>query len=238
VGAEEQSGVTTIATWNLHHMGNETTIPANAVEVIKQVKPDLLVLTEYVDRGGRAAFVAALDCIGYRKPKCSERGQEPRQNQVLVASLAAQQDGTREAPKVDEAARTNFLHRRIPTLGLDVIGFRVPHYQSEKPVKPDNLVNYWWQFKKMALGIAGQRVVLIGDFNIGVKHVDEPGRRAVASLVRKGFRLAGEVGGLDRALLSPGVRLRSFKVIEAVGDHWLTGKSGLSDHAMLVVEVE
>jgi exonuclease III len=231
--------MTTIATWNLHHMGNEVGIPWEVVAVIERVRPDVLVLTEYVDRGGRADFVAALARIGYRNPRHSEAGKEPRQNQVLVASLHEQEDGSLEAPKVDEAARTNFLHQRLPGPGLelDLIGFRAPHYQSEKPVNPKKLVDYWWQFKKMALGEVNRRVVFIGDFNIGTKDVDVPGREAIASLVRKGFRLVGEEGGLDRALLSPVARLKSFSVIEAIGDQWLTGEGGLSDHPMLVVEV-
>jgi hypothetical protein len=80
--------------------------------------------------------------------------------------------------------------------------------------------------------------VFIGDFNIGVKDVDEPGRKAVASLVGKGFRPVGEVGGLDRALLTPELQLKSFSVLYKVAGFSLTGKGGLSDHPMLIVEVE
>lgn len=233
--------MTTFATWNLHHMGIEASIPPEVVAVIERVRPDVLVLTEYVDRGGRGDFVAALKRLDYWKPKCSDRGREPRQNQVLVASLEAREDGRLQAPKVDEAARTNFLHRVIPKIELNVVGFRVPHYQGENPVNPEKPVNYWQQFKEMALGEAGKRFLFIGDFNIGDKGIDESGRRAVRHLVGKGFRLAGEVGGRDRALLSPRVRLKSLSVIENAGGYRLTGSKGekaLSDHPMLIVDVE
>ena len=139
--------------------------------------------------------------------------------------------------EVDEAARTNFLHRRIPDFDLDIVGFRVPFYQGEKPVQPEKLVEYWGQFTEMALGKVSEKAVFIGDFNVGKDTVDIPGQRALQRLVEAGYRMCAEEGGLDRALLSPKLKLRSFSVIEAVGEHMLTGKGGLSDHSMLVVDV-
>ena len=230
--------MTSIATWNLHHMGREARIPPEVVAVIERVRPDVLVLTEYVDRGKRAHFRAELDGIGYRQPKCSGRGREPRQNQVLIASRVEQVAGTLPPPNVDEAAATNFLHQCFSSLDLEVVGFRVPHYQSEKPVQPENLVKYWREFTEMALGLAGHKVVFIGDFNVGIKNVDVPGQKALRKVVKDGYRMCAEEGALDRALVSPKLRLRSFSVIEASGEHRLTGKGGLSDHPMLVVEVE
>lgn len=227
--------MTTIATWNLHHMGNHRAIKEGTLEVIAKVRPDVLVLTEYVDRDNRTDFRAGLRSLEYLEPMVSPQGKG--QNQVLVASRDAQEDGGLEAPDVDDAARTNFLHRRIPRLGLGVVGFRVPYYQGEMPVQPEKLVDYWGQFKRMALGEADRTVVFIGDFNIGKDDVDEPGRKAVASLVGKGFRLVGEVGGLDRALLTPEIQLKSFSVLYEVAGMPLTGKGGLSDHPMLIVEI-
>ena len=228
--------MTRIATWNLHHMGRQLTIPDGVGKVIERVRPDVLVLTEYVDRGKRAHFRAALQSIGYQEPVVSPEGKG--QNQVLVASLEAQEDGELKAPEVDEAAQTNFLHQRMPRLELDVVGFRVPHYQSEKPVSPTKLADYWREFTRIARGKAGGKAVFIGDFNVGNKKVDAPGQKALRKLVEAGYRMCAEEGGLDRVLVSPKLKRRSFSIIEAVGEHRLTGMGGLSDHAMLVVEVE
>lgn len=228
--------MTTIATWNLHHVGKERRIPDGVTKVIEQVKADVLVLTEYVDRGGRASFKATLKQLGYVAYAVSSLGKG--QNQVLVATAEEQDKGGLAAPDVDEAAETNFLHCRIPTLDLDVVGFRVPHYQSERPVQPEKLEDYWQQFTMKALGTVSKRVVFIGDFNVGIEDVDIPGQKALRKLVEAGYRMCAEDGGLDRALLSPKAKLRSFSVLESVGDYRLTGKGGLSDHAMLVVEVE
>ena len=228
--------MTTIATWNLHHMGREIEIPEGVPAVIAHVRPDVLVLTEYVDRGKRTDFRAALRKIGYREPVVSPQGKG--QNQVLIASFAGQQDGPLKGPTVDEAAGTNFLHRWIPSLKLNVVGFRVPHYQSEDPTK---LKPYWAALGAGALEYADAGTVYIGDFNVGTTRHDAAGRAALRKLKSAGYRMLCEEGGLDRALLSPELRLKSFSVIEAVGNLRLTGsktEKALSDHAMLVVEVE
>ena len=134
--------MTTIATWNLHHMGREVKIPKGVLPVIEAERPDVLVLTEWVDRGRRADFLYGLQRVGYGHVHQSAAAKG--QNQVLVASTVEQEDGAVQAPDVqvpdvDEAAQTNFLHRFLPSKRLHVVGFRVPHYQSEKPRKPEKL---------------------------------------------------------------------------------------------------
>lgn len=225
-----------IATWNLHHMGRELRIPDGVPKVIEQVKPDVLVLTEYVDRRRRADFLFRLAQMGYARVTQTEpaRGQ----NQVLVASVVEHQDGELVAPDVDEAAATNFRHVFVPSKRLHVVGFRVPHYLSERPVRPEKLVDYWRGFTRMALGIASQKVVFIGDFNVGQGKFDAAGQAALRKLVKAGYRMCGEVSGLDRALVSGSLTVQSFSVIEAAAGYRLAGKGGLSDHSMLLVDVE
>jgi exonuclease III len=225
--------MTTIATWNLHHMGRQLEIPDGVVQVIKHVRPDVLVLTEYVDRGKRADFRAALRRLGYLETAVTPQGKG--QNQVLIASFAGQQDGPLKGSTVDEAAGTNFLHRWIPLLKLNIVGFRVPHYQSEDPTR---LKRYWAELRAGALTLADARTVYIGDFNVGTTRHDAAGRAVLKKLKAAGYRMLCEEGGLDRALVSPSLTVRSFSVIEAVAGLRLTGKGGLSDHAMLVIEVE
>ena len=228
--------MTTIATWNLHHMGREVAIPKGVVPVIEAVKPDVLVLTEYVDRGKRAEFLYALQRAGYLHVRQTDPAKG--QNQVLIASQVEQEDRQLAAPEVDEAAATNFLHRFLPSKRLHVVGFRVPHYQSEKPVRPEKLVKYWRQFTRMALGLASQKVVFIGDFNVGKSKADAAGQKALRTLVKAGYRMCAEEGGLDRALVSGSLTVQSFSVIDAAVGYRLTGTGGLSDHAMLMVEVD
>lgn len=227
--------MTTIATWNLHHMGRELKIPDGVPKVIEQVKPDVLVLTEYVDRRRRAEFLFRLAKMGYAKVTQTEPASG--QNQVLVASVVEHEDGELVAPDVSVAATTNFRHVFVPSQRLHVVGFRVPHYQSERPVRPEQLEQYWRQFTKLALGMASHKVVFIGDFNVGNGKFDGPGQAALRKLVKAGYRMCGEEGGLDRALVSGSLTVQSFSLIEAAAGYRLAGKGGLSDHPMLVVDV-
>lgn len=227
--------MTTIATWNLHHMTRELKIPDGVPKVIEQVKPNVLVLTEYVDRRKRAEFLFRLAKMGYTKVTQTE--PMAGQNQVLVASVVEHEDGDLVAPDVSVAATTNFRHVFLPSLRLHVVGFRVPHYQSERPVRPEHLERYWRQFTKLALGMASHNVVLIGDFNIGNGKFDAAGQAALRKLVKAGYRMCAQEGGLDRALVSGPLTLQSFSVIEAAAGYRLSGKGGLSDHSMLLVDV-
>ena len=229
--------MTSIATWNLHHMGREVKIPKGVVPVIEAVHPDVLVLTEYVGRTGRRTeFLHGLLRAGYGHVQQTEGATG--QNQVLIASQVAQEDGDRAAPDVDEASQTNFLHRSLPSTRLHVVGFRVPHYQSERPRSLNKLVDYWRQFTQLALGLASQKAVFIGDFNVGNTPADAPGQAALRKLVKAGYRMCAQEGGLDRALVSGSLQLKSFSVIESAAGYRLTGTGGLSDHPMLVVDVD
>jgi exonuclease III len=225
--------MTSIATWNLHHMGRQLKIRDGVAEVIAHQRPDVLVFTEYVERTVRSDLRAAFKRMRYQEAAISLHGKG--QNQVLLASLEDQEDGDIPAPEVDEAACTNFLSRHLRTLDLDVVGFRVPYYQAEDPRK---LGPYWEQFTRAAREAIDSRVVFIGDFNVGRTKKDEAGNATLNKLTKAGYRLLGPVDGADRALVSPSLTVRSFSVIEAVAGYRLTGKKGLSDHPMLVVDVE
>ena len=222
-------------------MGREVKIPKGVLPVIEAERPDVLVLTEWVDRGRRADFLYGLQRVGYGHVHQSAAAKG--QNQVLVASTVEQEDGAVQAPDVqvpdvDEAAQTNFLHRFLPSKRLHVVGFRVPHYQSEKPRKPEKLERYWRQFTRTALGLAKQKAVFIGDFNVGSTKADAPGQAALRKLVKAGYRMCAEEGGLDRVLVSPSLAVQSFSVVYEAAGFRLAGKGGLSDHGMLKVQVD
>ena len=79
-----------------------------------------------------------------------------------------------------------------------------------------------------------------------IKHVrpdvlvlhDAPATDAIRDLQQAGYQLVPADGGLDRALVSAAVSLRGWQIVEAAAGHRLTGEGGLSDHPMLVVEIE
>ena len=225
--------MTTIATWNLHHMAQQRKIPDGVPAVIAHVRPDVLVLTEYVDHGERDAFEKALREMGYTAGAVSSAGAG--QNQVFMAARVEQIAGKLNAPDVDEAAHTNFLHQWLPSLELNVVGFRAPFYNKTEPWK---LRPYWDGLKTGALTLASGKTVYIGDFNWCPGAKEQDAAQAITELLAAGYRMVPEGGGVDRALVSAAVQPRGWQIIESAAGYPLTGIDGLSDHAMLVVEVE
>jgi endonuclease/exonuclease/phosphatase family metal-dependent hydrolase len=224
--------MTTIATWNLHHMTQERAVPEGVTAVIRACAPDVLVLTEYVSRGKQASFEDALRGMGLNSIEISQGA--PRQNQLLVASRFQHFKGGAAVPSICEAAATNFLHRYMPKLDLHVLGFRVPYYQAGEGKE---LAPYWKHLVAEAKALVGERCVLIGDFNIGNTTKDAAGNAAMKRLSGAGYRIIAAHGQLDRAMVSPKLRLRSFAWIEQSGALRLTGAGGLSDHPMLVIDI-
>jgi ABC-type Fe3+-hydroxamate transport system substrate-binding protein len=53
-----------LVTWNLNHRGRQRDIPADVAEAIAGLKPDVVVLTEYVSGLSEQRFLAQLGVAG------------------------------------------------------------------------------------------------------------------------------------------------------------------------------
>ena len=116
-----------LAAWNLNHRTGKKAIPPAVIHAIAALDIDVLVLTEFVDGDHHARFKDALKDLGFDSLAVSLKA--PRQNQVLIAARSPlADDGLLPLPGHTEAATTNWLHRRLPALHLEVVGFRAPMY--------------------------------------------------------------------------------------------------------------
>ncbi len=228
-------------------MASEARIPDGVLEVIQAVRPDVLVLTEYVHGSSRAEFLAGLVDIGYRTPAISKKA--PRENQVLLASREAMTDGDIPAPTYTTAASTNFLHQRLPGSGLDVIGFRAPYYD-----KTEERDAYWAQLEQCMVAARPLNAVFIGDLNWPRSDTYTGRGLSMQRIMAQGFTVPEPEGSwsymsangkrwslIDHAVLSPTVKCIRSRFIYREAGHTLAGPSAekpLSDHAMLWVEVE
>ena len=137
----------------------------------------------------------------------------PRQNQVLIAARTPMaDDGLLPLPGHTEAATTNWLHRRLPALKLEVVGFRAPMYLAA-----DDRAGYWQQVEGIARAARDRRVIFVGDFQLDPHTDTRPcaqvfprltGRRLHASPQPKGdwsCHAGNGHGGtrIDHALASP-----------------------------------
>jgi endonuclease/exonuclease/phosphatase family metal-dependent hydrolase len=250
LSARQDLDMTTIATWNLHHWARETEVPRGVAEVIKAADPDVLVLTEYFRSDKTQWFEHELKDQKFRSITVSPAGKDANQNRILIASKHEQTYGLVALQGPDEAASTNFLHRRIPALDLDVIGFRAPFYDKQ----PETWAPYWELLADCTMLLATRNVVAIGDFNWSTRKGPASAKIAIKRLLSAGFQLVNSVWPptaeyqstldpthLDNALLSGSLRCTAATYAETLAGHALTGPAAarpLSDHAMLRIEVE
>ena len=237
-----------LAAWNLNHRTGRKTIPPAVIHAIASLDIDLLVLTEFVDGPQAIPFKQALKDIGFASLAVSLKAT--RQNQVLIAARTElADDGLLPLPGHTEAATTNWLHRRLPSLSLDIIGFRAPLYLAA-----DDKVTYWQQFETIARAGRERRAIFLGDFNTDPSTDTRPYAQVFPRLEADGFALArprgdwsyhsgnGHAGArIDHALAAPGLAFTDARYLYKAGRHLLAGPANgtapLSDHALLSIRL-
>jgi len=129
-------------------------------------------------------------------------------------------------PGHTEAATTNWLHRRLPGLKLEVFDFRAPTYLAA-----DDRTGYWNQVEGTA---RDRRVIFLGDFNCDPFTDARPCTQVFPRLHADGFRLPEPKGDWS---YHPGNGHSGSRI-----DHTLAGPSNghgpaLSDRALLSIRV-
>jgi len=236
------------AAWNLNHRTGKKAIPPAVIHAIASLDIDVLVLTEFFDGPHAEHFKTALKDIGFEHVAVSVKA--PRQNQVLVAARTElADDGLLPLPGHTEAATTNWLHRRLPQLKLEIVGFRAPMY-----LDADDRLGYWNQVESIARTARDRRVVFLGDFNLDPHTDTRPCAQAFPRLTDDGFTLAQPKGDwsyhsgngqggtrIDHALATPALQFSDARYLYKAGRHLLAGPANgtaaLSDHALLSIRL-
>jgi len=237
-----------LAAWNINHRTGRKSIPPDTLHAIAALDIDVLVLTEFVDGAHHSSFKSSLKDIGFSSLAISVKA--PHQNQVLIAARTPlADDGLLPLPGHTEAATTNWLHRRLPALKLEVVGFRAPVYLAA-----DDRMGYWQQVSSIAQAARERRVVFLGDFQLDPHTDTRPCAQVFPRLTDGGFTLAnpqgnwsyhtGNGGGtrVDHALASPTVSIKDARYLYKSGRHTLAGPANghgpaLSDHAVLSIRI-
>jgi endonuclease/exonuclease/phosphatase family metal-dependent hydrolase len=237
-----------LAAWNINHRTGRKSIPPDTLHAIAALDLDVLVLTEFVDGPHHANFKESLKDIGFSSLAISVKA--PQQNQVLIAARTPlADDGLLPLPGHTEAATTNWLHRRLPDLRLEIVGFRAPVYLYN-----DDRVGYWQQVESIVRSARERPVVFLGDFNLDPHADTRPFAQVFPRLTRDGFTLANPKGDwscqtgnggstrIDHALATPAVPIQDARYLYKTGRHLLAGPANghgpaLSDHALLSIRV-
>lgn len=238
-----------IGAWNLNHRTGRKTIPPAVIHAIATLDIDILVLTEFVDGDHHAKFKDSLKDIGYESVAVSVKA--PRQNQVLIAARSAMADeDLLPVPGYTEAASTNWLHRRFPSLKLEIVGLRAPVYLAA-----GERTGYWSQVESIVQSAKARPILFVGDFNCDPHTDTRPCAAVFPRLRHEGFHLPSPAGEwsyrsadgvattrVDHALASPGLRLADARYLYRAGRTVLAGQANghgepLSDHALLSIKV-
>jgi len=230
-----------IAAWNLNHRAREKPISPKVAKAVQEIAPDVLVLNEYVDGQSRQQLRADLEALGLVNQLVSERISG--QNQVLIASRLPFEPGALRGPATqDGAGAANFLHVRLPSVNLDLIGIRVPWYTG----KP--LTFYWDLLMPLIEATRSKRAVWIGDLNADPERPINVGGRRLAALRSAGWQIPAADGQwsfptgsrIDHALVASSLRVGSARYITTLNGQSMIGlqqPETASDHAALLLEV-
>lgn len=152
-----------LLTWNILHGGGPKRAPEIALRLIGH-RPDLVVLCEFRRTfGGQIAAVLADRVLVHQAS--TEPG--PGTNGVLIASRWPIVRGPTPAGAVFER---RWLEVAVPSLELNVIGVHIPDDS-----RPDDKARCWRAVVDRGRELKMKKTVVLGDFNTGRHHEDEPG---------------------------------------------------------------
>jgi endonuclease/exonuclease/phosphatase family metal-dependent hydrolase len=232
--------------WNINHRTREKRIPPALVDALAALEADLVVLTEYVHGPTRASFIDALSAAGLGHHVSSVLA--PGEYLVLIAARAPLERGDIVAPPIAASVPSNALHVRSATLGVDVLGMRLPDY-SRKPA----LRRACWDWILETANAARNRpFVILGDLNTDPAYPRARCGDRLGMLVERGWQHAlpaegdsywgpgGAARRLDHAFVTPHFAVTAARYVTTVDGHQLGGRGplALSDHAALLIDID
>lgn len=233
-----------IVAWNIGHQTQERPIPAELLQAISALSPDVLVLNEYVHGDSRAQMLAGLARVGLATVHVSQR--VTGHNQVLIASRKRYLHGNLAGPSTTPAATANFLH--VVTADLEIVGMRAPAYSDRA-----QLAAYWQETEAIIMRTAERRIIFVGDMNCNPERPRTPGSHALKRLSDAGWHIPSPSGDwsfisknglrtsrIDHGICSPMLPNPTAKYVAQINGLVLAGKTSdmpISDHAPLILDV-
>ena len=230
-----------IVSWNLGHQTRELPFKPLFQDAVTALRPDVLVLNEYVHGTTRASFVSWLGELGLKNHEVSTR--QGTQNQILIASRSRLECGDLIGPSSEGGGgQSNFLHVKLPEVGVEIVGLRVPAYEQKA-----YLTEFWQRLIAVITSAADRPIMFIGDFNADPDGQYHTGSKQFAALRVSGWQLPSPTGTrsfksgtrIDHAVASVSFGAIHAAYVEEVNGISLCGLSSqaISDHAPIVVEL-
>lgn len=224
-----------IATWNLNHRAGRGRFRPEASNAAIDLGADLIVFTEYFPREHENQFRSTLSQAGWTEQLISEQSSEVA-NRVLIASKFPLAPMALDLPTFDQQFPSNILGVRLPSLGLSIVGVRVPAYANKTA---HFLFSAWDWLETTAASLKRSPTIIIGDLNVQTSSAASRAGAHFRRILANGWHRAapgeatffghkGKVSEIDHILATDHCILSEVRV----------QKHAASDHAALVCRVE
>jgi hypothetical protein len=236
-----------LATWNLNNRVGRVRFRPEAAYAAVALRADLVVFTEYFPQQHHPQFCQALAEAGWVHQLLSLEPPETA-NRIHIASRMPLELDRLSLPNFDNQFPANTLAVQLPTLGLRVLGLRIPAYGHRQS---GLRLRSWEWLETAAAQLRQWPAVILGDLNVPASF----GRGTIGGLLRRildsgwqraapgdGYSYFGPSGmrsEIDHILATRHCKIRDAEYVIAVTGFTLAGTAdALSDHAALVADLD
>lgn len=237
-----------IATWNLNNRVGKIRFRPEAAVAAVALGADVLVLTEFFPQEHEKRFRDVLRGAGLSEQVMSPQPTEVA-NRVLMASRLPLVPLAIDDPTFDQQFRANIAAVSLPSMGLSIVGVRVPAYGAKQF---ELLIQAWAWLESTAAMLRHSAALMLGDLNVSEASTDSRGGSRFRRILASGWERAAPAGGatyfgyggrmseIDHILATDRcVVLSDAASIKAAGAFTYCGsQDGISDHAALQCRVE
>jgi Endonuclease/Exonuclease/phosphatase family len=234
-----------IAAWNLNNRVGKVGFRPEAADAAIALGADIVVLTEFYPQGHEQSFRRTLADAGYDHQLISVETEEVA-NRVLVAARVPIVPLQLELPAFDRQFPSNICGALVPSIGLSIVGVRVPAYKSDQA---PFLVASWEWLETTAAKLNGSRALIVGDLNVTTRSSSSRGGDHFRRILASGWHRAstgesffgrnGEATDIDHALATRCCIFSDAECIRSQPGFDLCGSpTAISDHAALICRIE
>lgn len=237
-----------VATWNLNNRAGTRRFRPEAAGAAMSLNADVLVFTEFFPRGHEELFRRTLADAGWSHQRLSPDTGEVA-NRVLVVSKVPLEPLPIELPTFDGQFPANLLCTFLPSLGISLIGVRVPAYVGKAA---SMTLRSWEWLEATTAKLRNTPSVLLGDLNVSTTSSGSAAaRKHFLRILGAGWHRAAPVGeasyfgprgvrtGIDHIIGTSPCVFSDAAYVQESGGFALAGlPNAISDHAALVCRVD
>ena len=235
-----------IATWNLNNRVGKVRFRPEAALASIALDVDVLVLTEFYPKQHEQSFRAVLADAGWiHQVMSTDTGAVA--NRVLIASRVSVEPLAIALPDFDAQFPSNIATAHLPSIGLSLVGVRVPMYKAETlPL----LEKAWDWLEGTARLLVNRPALILGDLNVATNSPVSRRGNQFRNVLANGWKRADVMSGasfygssgvrseIDHILGTRYCEFSDAEYVQSVGRVRLAGMpDAISDHAALACQV-